>query len=125
MVAYFFDTYALAEIEKGNLNYKPYLKAEVITTKLNLMEFYSSILADFDEKTADEKFGVYADSCVPIADEDIKHGVKFRMQMRNEDKKCNLSFVDAIGYIIALKLEIKFLTGDKAFRDLKNVEFVK
>ena len=125
MVAYFFDTYALIEIEKGNKNYKPYMKAEIITTKLNLIEFYNSLLVDFNEEVADRKFEVYVDNCVPVMDEDIKNGVKFRMQMRNKNKLYKPSFVDCIGYVIALRFAVKFLTGDNAFKDLDNVEFVK
>ena len=125
MVAYFFDTYALIEIEKGNKNYKPYMKAEIITTKLNLIEFYNSLLVDFNEEVADRKFEVYVDNCVLVMDEDIKNGVKFRMQMRNKNKLYKPSFVDCIGYVIALRFGVKFLTGDNAFKDLDNVEFVK
>ena len=125
MVAYFFDTYALIEIEKGNKNYKPYMKAEIITTKLNLIEFYNSLLVDFNEEVADRKFEVYVDNCVLVMDEDIKNGVKFRMQMRNKNKLYKPSFVDCIGYVIALRFAVKFLTGDNAFKDLDNVEFVK
>ena len=32
---------------------------------------------------------------------------------------------DCIGYIMAKKLNIKFLTGDKEFENFLNVEFVK
>jgi predicted nucleic acid-binding protein len=43
--------------------------------------------------------------------------------MKKEKK--NLSYVDALGYIIAGKLGIKFLTGDNAFGGMENVEYVK
>ena len=125
MVAYFFDTYALIEIEKGNKDYKPYTKAEIITTKLNLIEFYNSLLVDFNQGVADRKFEVYVDNCVPVMDEDIKNGVKLRIQMRNKNKLYKSSFVDCIGYVLALRFGIKFLTGDNAFKDLDNVEFMK
>ena len=39
--------------------------------------------------------------------------------------KRSLSYADCIGYIIALRYGIKFLTGDKEFETLENVEFVK
>ena len=32
---------------------------------------------------------------------------------------------DCIGYILAKNIGIKFLTGDKEFENLDNVEFVK
>ena len=45
------------------------------------------------------------------------------MTMKSKNKQ--LSIPDAIGYIIAKKLNIKFLTGDERFRNFENVEFVK
>ena len=37
----------------------------------------------------------------------------------------NLSYVDYIGYILAKQRNVKFLTGDKEFENMDNVEFVK
>ena len=58
-----------------------------------------------------------------LSDDDIKHGMRFRLEMKL--KKKNLSYVDALGYIIAKKNKIKFLTGNNEFKNLENVEFVK
>ena len=41
-----------------------------------------------------------------------------------KEKKA-LSYADCINYSIAEKMNLKLLTGDEDFRDLKNVEFVK
>lgn len=51
----------------------------------------------------------------------IEGASRFKLQY----KKRNLSMTDCIGYILAKKLGIKFLTGDKEFEDMENVEFVK
>ena len=40
-------------------------------------------------------------------------------------KDRNVSIADCVGYIMAKELGIKFLTGDKKFKDLNDVEFVK
>ena len=40
-------------------------------------------------------------------------------------KNKDMSMPDAIGYVIAKRLEIKFVTGDNDFKDIPNVEFVK
>lgn len=125
MVVYFFDTYALIEIEKGNENYKSYKEADVITTKLNLMEFYGSLLNDLKEDIAEEVFEYYSAFCISISDDILKEAVKFRLELKKEDAKRNFSYVDCIGYVIACRLGIKFLTGDEEFRNLENVEFVK
>ena len=65
-----------------------------------------------------EKFLPY---CVEITDHDIKRACEFRLQNKNKE----LSYIDCIGYIIAVEKKIKFLTGDEGFRNIGNVEFVK
>ena len=56
-----------------------------------------------------------------ISEDVLKEAIKFR----KKNKSKNLSYTDCIGYIYALKNNLMFLTGDKEFKDLKNVEFVK
>jgi len=43
------------------------------------------------------------------------------MDLKTKHRK--LSIPDVIGYIIAKKYSVKFLTGDEDFKDLDNVEF--
>ena len=47
------------------------------------------------------------------------------MQFRAESKSRDLSYVDCIGYVIAMRNNIRFLTGDRQFRNLPNVTFVR
>ncbi len=47
------------------------------------------------------------------------------MQFRLKWKDRKVSIPDCIGYVMAKNLDIKFLTGDKEFEGLDNVEFVK
>ena len=47
------------------------------------------------------------------------------MKFRNKWKKRKVSAVDCIGYFMAKDLGVKFLTGDKEFKGMKNVEFVR
>ena len=124
---YFFDTYALIEIEKGNENYTPYKKVNVVTTMLNVMEYYSSLLIDFKQEIAEEGFEYYSESSVAIPDEVLKEAVWFRLKMmkRFRKKDGRPSYVDCIGYVIAKRMGIKFLTGDKLFENMDNVEFIK
>lgn len=56
-------------------------------------------------------------------DDQIKNAMKLRKKMKG--KGLNISYADALGYSIALELDIKFLTGDREFKDLGNVEYVK
>lgn len=121
---YFFDTYALVEINKGNPNYIKFLDSKFVTTILNLMEFYNSLLKETNKEIAETKFDKYLKVCITIDTKIIKESVEFRLRFIKETK-FKISYVDAIGYIISKKLNIKFLTGDLAFKDLDNVEFVK
>jgi len=125
MVNYFFDSYALIEIITGNENYKGYTKSKVIITKINLIECYNSWISEMGEEKADYYFSFFKPCCIEILDKDIKDGVKFRIHLKSKNKKINPSYIDCIGYVISLRLNIKFLTGDNAFKDLPNVEFVK
>src|SRR3989344_7234782 len=122
MVSYYFDSYAVIEITRGGESYKPYLSAEIVLTALNLIECYNSWLNELGEEKANNYFIIFKQYLVPILDEDIITGVKFRNYLRNRNKKYQPSFTDCIGYVIALRLGIKFLTGDNAFKGLENVE---
>ena len=46
------------------------------------------------------------------------------MKFRYENKHKKMSMTDCISYIQAKKLGIKFLTGDKEFKNKENVEHV-
>jgi predicted nucleic acid-binding protein len=120
---YFFDTYALLEIFYGNERYRKYLDEEVITMKLNLMEIYYHLLREEGEDVANQYYDETLEYAIDFDDRDIKESMRFRLKMKKEKK--NLSYVDALGYAIAEKLGIKFLTGDKAFEGMDNVEYVK
>ena len=120
---FFFDTYALLEIFYGNEVYRKYLDAEVVTTKLNLMEIYDHLFREQGGDIADQYYGETVGYAVDFDDRDIKEGMKFRLKMKKEGE--NLSYVDALGYVISVRIGIKFLTGDNVFEDIDNVEYVR
>lgn len=118
----FLDTYAIIEIDKGNPNYKDYfIGTNAITTAFNLIEVHLYYLKNFDEKEAEEVYGIVKQIVVRIDDSMIKDANKFKLKYL----KKRLSFADCVGYITARRYNAKFLTGDYAFKDLENVEFVK
>ena len=119
---FFFDSYAVIEILKGNPNYAKYVQEEVILTQFNLVEIYFSALTDLSETGADEIFKKYRDNIVDIDDDSLKEATRFRRKVYKEKK---ISYTDAIGYIYAKRNGLIFLTGDKEFKDLDNVEFVR
>lgn len=53
---------------------------------------------------------------------DIEGAMKLRLQLKNKEQ--DISYADALGYYLALKTKVKFLTGDKWFKGLEGVEFV-
>lgn len=116
----FFDTYALVEIVKGNPRYRRYLDVgRVLLTELNLIEFYYAILRDFDEIEAKKHYFFYQPFVEEITDEVVFEAMRFRLGHRK------LSYADCIGYVMAKREGVKFLTGDAAFKGLENVEFVR
>ncbi len=118
---YFFDTYAFIEIIRGNKNYAIFKKTEMATTKLNLMEVYYWLLNKFGKEAADIFYDETVQYAIEIPDEIIKEAMIFRMK----NKPKNLSYVDCIGYMLAKTNSLKFLTGDREFKGMDNVEFVK
>lgn len=120
---YFFDTYAIIEFLKGNNNYIKYFEKGGIITKLNLMELYFYLLREFGKKEAKKIYAVFAGYAIDYDDGIMKEAMDFKLKMKEKGK--DASYTDAIGYILARKKKIKFLTGDEEFRNMANVEFVK
>ena len=116
---FFLDTYALIEIIKGNEAYSKYINEELFTSVLNLYELFYIILRDFGEERAKELFYEFSDLLIAIEDVHIFSASKFKLKHKN------ISYADALGYVIAEKEYMKFLTGDGQFKALSNVEFVK
>mgnify|MGYP001581411913 CR=1 FL=1 len=115
------DAYALIEIARGNSSFAEYINSNFVITDLTLAEFYAALLLEDGEKKADYWFNKLERYSLPIPKEIIIHAIKFRQ----EHKKKRISFFDAIGYIFAIKNACYFVTGDKEFEGLPNVEFKK
>ena len=120
-VGYFFDSYAVVELMKGNPNYAQYTKEAVVITFFNLAEIYWVAINDLVNDEAEEIYEHYRQGVVDIDDGVLKDAIKFRKKHKNK----NLSYTDCIGYVYALKKNMVFLTGDKEFQNMDNVEFVK
>lgn len=123
METLFADTYALYEMSRGNPEYAKYTgpETEFITTRLNLMELYYAIHLRLGEETAESFYELFLPRAVDFANATIKRAMKFRLT--NREKK--FSYIDALGYQVALESKVKFLTGDRGFKGTPNVEFVK
>lgn len=117
--AYFFDTYAFFEIIRGNPGYRKYGDVQAITTIFNLAELNYNLKKEEGKKKADYYTDKYRVFLVSVTPEDIKTAMDLKVQ------KKHLSIPDAVGYTIARKHNIMFLTGDNDFKDMPHVEFVK
>ncbi len=121
MVGYFWDSYAVAELISGNKNYAKYADEPVVITLFNLAEIYWFALNEYGEEKADNIYDKFKNSVVEISDDIFKGAIKFRKKHKSKD----LSYADCIGYFYTIKNNMKFLTGDKEFQGLENVEFVR
>ena len=58
---FYFDTYALIELGKGNSNYRPYKEGiSIILNRLNLLEFSYFLFRGGKGEDSKETFGRYA-----------------------------------------------------------------
>ena len=118
---YFLDTYALIEIAEGSPNYKKYLESDAVTLKDNLAELYYFLLRKYDEKTADFFLNNFSRITVELPIPIIASAMGFR----HRHIKSRFSYIDCLGYSYALENKRLFLTGDRAFEGMENVELVR
>ncbi|MEN7982304.1 MAG: PIN domain-containing protein [Nanoarchaeota archaeon] len=118
---FFFDTYAIMCLIEGDKNYDKYKDYIITTSILNLAELYNIFLRDKGKKTARYWMRILNFNILEIDEESIFKAIEFRFA----NKKKRLSLTDCTGFILACKNKRKFLTGDKEFENIKNVEFVK
>ena len=117
----FLDTYALIEISKGNPKFIHFIETDFFILDLILAEFYSVLLREQNEETADlwyKKLESYTERASLSI---LINAVKYR----DMHKKENLSFFDCVGYIFAKENNMKFVTGDKQFANREGVVFIK
>ena len=85
------------------------------------MKLHYGLLLKHGKKAADYYYDELSPFAVGVSDDAIKKANEFRALFKKRD----LSYVDCIGYTMAKMRNVKFLTGDRQFEDLENVEFVK
>ena len=119
---FFWDTYAIIEFLHGNPKFARFIHEPVTITIFNLAEIFWISLNEYDKETAIKIYKKYKNSVVEVDDETLIEAIKFRKKIYKNKK---LSYADAIGYIYSSRNGMGFLTGDKEFEDMENVEFVK
>lgn len=117
---FLFDTYALIEILNKNKNYEKYMDVKLIINDFIFAEFCYKLLRERVDY-ADDYIKEVAPAIIHANYELIKEAMAFRIKHKNK----KLSMTDCISYIMAVRLGVRFLTGDKEFERFKDVEFVK
>jgi len=120
MTNYFFDTYAVIELVRGNTKYEHLKDYPIITSIMNLAETYYALLLSNGKEIADKIIEYLDLTFLEITPKITLDAALFRFK----NKKQELSYIDCIGYTLALENHLLFLTGDKQFKDLENVEFI-
>lgn len=125
MTRYFLDTYALIEIAEKNHNFEKYTNAAIsVTSDLNLMETKYILIRNYGTVVSEPIVSLFEKISIAPTRVDLLNASDFKLKMKKENN-VNVSYIDATGYEIAKRIEAKFVTGDKAFEKLENVEFVK
>ena len=93
------------------------------TTWLNLMEVYWALLRDGkSEAAAKEVVSAFEPCLVEFTLDDVMDAMALRLSWHR--RRRNISYIDAIGYSIALRRKSRFLTGDPVFKGMHSVTFV-
>ncbi len=115
------DTYALIEVIENNPKFMFLLDKAFIITDLTLAEFWAVLYRDSEEEVANYWFKKFLPFTKATDIEIFKEAYKFKI----DNKKRKLSLVDCVGYIYSKSKNLKFVTGDKEFKALPLVEFIK
>lgn len=118
---YFLDSYAIIEIVKNNKKYEKFKYTTNFIGIMNLLEVHYNINKDFGIIVADSVIEKLKEVVVDININDIKEASRFRFK----HIKKKFSFIDCLGYVMAKNRKYVFVTGDKEFDGIDNVEFVK
>lgn len=119
---YYFDTYALIEFLRRR-EFLRYSAKGFVTSRWNLAELLVIDVREHGDLIARRHFQRFLAACEDPTDEDLFQAAVFRERQRR--RRRSLSFVDALGYRLARRLKLRFLTGDEAFQGLPGVLFVK
>ena len=118
---YYADTYALIEILRGNPRYRRY--TQIITGEPNMMELAYVLVRDYGKEEALRILRRIRGS-IPVViptDEDYTRAAEKRLEWKDR----NVSLIDTLGYVLAREMGLKFLTGDREFKGVEDVEWVK
>mgnify|MGYP001605057381 CR=1 FL=1 len=117
----YYDTYILVEIKQENPKFIKFLDQDFIINDMTMAEFYIIIYKEKGQSEADYWHKRLASYCHPVSREILIKALKYRIDHKKED----LSIFDCVGYIYALENNLKFVTGDKEFKNKEGVLFIQ
>lgn len=117
----YLDTYALLGILDGSPAYRRLVGQEAVTHDANLLETAAQLLRRGDRSpwTRLDNMGVGN-----ISHDRVDLVAAAALKVAPELRSRNLSYIDVLGYSIALRMGHAFVTGDRGFEGLPRVEFV-
>lgn len=118
----FFDTHAILGVLSGEAAYQRFASAPGVTHQMNLLEALVHLLRRHvpHPRRVLQRMGL---GIVAATDEDLDVAAAIKTDPLSRER--NLSYVDALGYAIARRHGIPFLTGDRGFKDLAGVDFAQ
>jgi hypothetical protein len=121
---YFYDSYAIIEIARGNPGYLKFRRSEGVTSKLNLLEVYYILLREGAALLAEHCYKSRIGDAIDFPGALIPIAARFRLAELGATRK-RFSYADALGYTYARASNYEFLTGAHEFEGLPGVEFVR
>jgi hypothetical protein len=113
------------EINYGNPKFSKFITENYVIPDWILGEFYYIWMQKYSEEEADKLIKLLESHTISVSKEIIIKAMKFRHNYKKLNPHSNISFFDAIGYIFSKENNYIFVTGDKEFEGLENVEFIK
>ncbi|MFH1224439.1 MAG: PIN domain-containing protein [Candidatus Diapherotrites archaeon] len=117
----FLDSYALIEILRGNPRYAAIAEYTAVSTVANLVEVAYCLLYEFPKEKVSEMVNSLGIKVLDVRADHVMQVAEFR----KEHSKKGFSYIDCIGYVLAKESRLPFVTGDRQFEGMPNVEFIK
>ena len=74
-------------------------------------------------KAASSILETFSKYLVDLGLTDVEGSMKMRLELKQKGR--DVSHADAVGYFLARRMGVKFLTGDMAFRGMDDVQYLE
>src|SRR5438067_140892 len=115
---YFFDASAIIRVYEDDPAFAPYVAEVVVTERGHVYEFARHTLKTRNAREARAALADLRAERIEPTDNDLVEAAKLAA------RDAALSAQDALGYVLARRERLTFLTTDRAFRGMPGVEIV-